>query len=88
MIPQGVYPASTGIGVKGRGLVGSCLSLQTKRKDAFLLPLENPQQTPAYAYHPRYSPQSPKFSRGMALVLGEYAIIWVSGTASVINSES
>jgi len=88
MIPQGVYPASTGIGTLGMGLVGSCLSLQTERKDALLLPLENPRQTPAYAYPPRHSPQSPKFSRAMALLLGQYAITWVSGTASVINSAS
>src|SRR6185369_1184800 len=53
-----------------------------------LLPLENPQQTPAYAYHPRFSPQSPKFSRGVALVLGDYITTWVSGTASVVHSLS
>jgi enamine deaminase RidA (YjgF/YER057c/UK114 family) len=88
MIPQGIYPASTGIGTGGMGLVASCLSLQTKRKDACLLPLENPHQTPAYAYHPRYSPQSPKFSRGMALLVGNHVITWVSGTASVVNSQS
>src|SRR5204863_3864197 len=50
MIPHGIYPASTGIGMKGMGIVASCLSLQTERKDAVLIPLENPQQTPAYAY--------------------------------------
>ena len=88
MIPHGIFPASTGIGTMGMGLVGSCLSLQTRRKDAFLVPLENPRQTPAYAYPPRYSPQSPKFSRGMALLLGAHAITWVSGTASVVNSAS
>jgi enamine deaminase RidA (YjgF/YER057c/UK114 family) len=87
-IPHGVYPASTGIGMQGRGLVASCLTLQTQRDDVFLLPLENPQQTPAYAYHPRYSPRSPKFSRAMALVLRDYLTIWISGTASIVNSES
>lgn len=88
IIPQGLYPASTGIGMAGAGLVASCLSVQTARKDAFLVALENPEQTPAYAYPPRHSPKSPKFSRGMTLVLGEHAITWVSGTASIINSES
>ena len=87
-IPQGIYPASTGIGMNGTDLVAGCLALQTKRKDAFLLPLENPQQTPAYAYHPKYSPQSPKFSRAKALILGGYITTWISGTASVVNSES
>ena len=86
--PRGVYPASTGIGTRGHALGMSCLALQTKRDDVFLLPLENPQQTPAYAYHPRYSPKSPKFSRAMALVLGNYVTTWISGTASIVNSES
>jgi len=87
-IPQGIYPASTGIGMNGKDLLGSCIALETRRNDAVLLPLENPQQTPAYAYHPRFSPQSPKFSRGMALVLGDYITTWVSGTASVVHSNS
>ncbi len=87
-IPHGIYPASTGIGTQGKDLVLSCLTLQTSRDDVRLLPLENPQQTPAYAYHPRYSPQSPKFSRGMALLLGGYVTTWISGTASIVNSES
>jgi enamine deaminase RidA (YjgF/YER057c/UK114 family) len=87
-IPQGIYPASTGIGMAGTGLVAGCVSLETQRKDAFLLPLENPLQTPAYAYHPKYSPQSPKFSRAKALVLGNYVTTWISGTASVVHSES
>jgi enamine deaminase RidA (YjgF/YER057c/UK114 family) len=85
---HGLYPASTGIGIAGTSLVGSCLTLQTQRPDAFLLPLENPQQTPAYAYHPKYSPDSPKFSRAMALVLGHYVTTWISGTASIVDSES
>jgi enamine deaminase RidA (YjgF/YER057c/UK114 family) len=87
-VPQGIYPASTGIGMQGLGLSAGCLTLQTQRKDVQLLALENPQQTPAYAYHPRYSPQSPKFSRAMALVLGNYVTAWVSGTASIVDSES
>jgi enamine deaminase RidA (YjgF/YER057c/UK114 family) len=85
---HGIYPASTGIGMHGQGLVAGCVALQTRRKDATLVHLENPQQTPAYAYHSRYSPQSPRFSRGMALVLGDYVTTWISGTASIVNSES
>jgi enamine deaminase RidA (YjgF/YER057c/UK114 family) len=87
-IPHGIYPASTGIGMTGKGLVASCLSLQTKREDSFLLPLENPLQTPAYAYPLKYSVKSPKFARAKALVLGNYVTTWISGTASVVHSES
>jgi enamine deaminase RidA (YjgF/YER057c/UK114 family) len=86
--PRGVFPASTGIGMAGRDVVMSCMTLQTRRDDVFLLPLENPQQTPAYAYHPKYSPRSPKFARAMALGLGNYVTTWISGTASIVDSES
>jgi enamine deaminase RidA (YjgF/YER057c/UK114 family) len=83
-----VYPASTGIGMSGIGLVTSCLALETQRDDTFLVPLENPQQVPAYAYDAKHSPQSPKFSRAVALVLGNRVTTWVSGTASIVDSES
>ena len=85
---QGIYPASTGIGRAGRGLVASCMSLETERSDVFLVPLENPQQRPAYTYGSRYSSQSPKFSRAVALRLGEYVTTWVSGTASIVEEDS
>lgn len=83
-----MYPASTGIGMAGRGLVLGCHTLQTTRPDARMLTLENPQQVPAYAYGPKYSPQSPKFSRAIALLLKDYVTTWISGTASIVNSES
>lgn len=83
-----VLPASTGIGMVGGGLVLSCLGLQTAREDVSLFPLENPLQIPAYQYPPTYSPETPKFSRAMALVLGDYVTSWISGTASIVNSES
>ncbi len=87
-IPHGIYPASTGIGMEGTDLAASCLALDSRRQDGCLLPLENPRQTPAYAYHPKYSPHSPKFSRAKALVLDDYVTTWISGTASVVQSES
>jgi enamine deaminase RidA (YjgF/YER057c/UK114 family) len=87
-LARNAYPASTGIGMSGQGLVLSCLALETRRKDVCLVPLENPGQTPAYAYHLKHSPQSPKFSRAMALILGDYVTIWISGTASILDSES
>ncbi len=85
---KGFYPASTGIGTLGRGLVTSCLALQTTRKDVRLLPLENPLQTPSYCYEKKFSIKSPKFSRAMVVLLGNYMTTWVSGTASIVNSET
>ena len=50
--------------------------------------IENPRQTSAYDYAKSYSLQSPKFSRAMALSYGPDMTIFISGTASIINSES
>lgn len=83
-----VYPASTGIGTCGDGLIISCLALQTDRDDVRLIPLENPGQTSAFDYGQEYSVKSPKFSRAMAVVIGDYVTTWVSGTASILNSET
>jgi enamine deaminase RidA (YjgF/YER057c/UK114 family) len=82
------YPASTGIGMAGGGLTISCLALQTERDDVRLVPLENPRQTSAFDYSRRFSVKSPKFSRAMAIVIGDYVTTWVSGTASILDSES
>jgi len=82
------YPASTAIGMEpGAGLTLGALAMETSRSDVRLIALENPWQTPAYDYAPHYSPQSPKFSRAMAMIAPEHSIIWVSGTASILNSE-
>ncbi len=83
-----VYPASTGIGMTGLGLTLSCLGLQTSRSDVRLQALENPGQTSAYDYAHRFSLKSPKFSRAMAVVIGDYVTTWISGTASILDSES
>ena len=83
-----VYPASTGIGVDGRGIMLSAIALATDREDIIAVPLENPRQTPAYDYSAHYSPASPKFSRALALSCGNYATIFISGTASITSSET
>lgn len=83
-----VYPASTGIGTDGTGVVVSCIAVQSDRADLVLLPLENPRQASAFDYQLRYGPQSPKFARAMAVVVGHTATIFISGTAAITNSES
>ena len=83
-----VYPASTGIGADDFDVVMSAVALDTKRKDVKVVPLENPNQTSAFDYGAVYSPQSPKFSRAMAVVAGKECLIFVSGTASITDSES
>ncbi|MBN2292482.1 MAG: dioxygenase [Pirellulales bacterium] len=83
-----VYPASTGIGTDGRGILMSCVALATKRDDVFLTPLENPRQVAAFDYAAVYSPESPKFARAMAVRIGNIDTVFVSGTASITDSES
>ncbi|NLY02327.1 MAG: hypothetical protein GXY83_40090 [Rhodopirellula sp.] len=83
-----VFPASTGIGTNNGDVVMSCIAISTDRKDLKLIPLENPFQTSACDYAAEYSPKSPKFARAMALSCGECATIFVSGTASITDSES
>ena len=85
---QAVYPASTGIGMCGMGITMSATAIDTDRKDVFILPLENPQQTPVYEYDAVYSPKSPKFVRALAEAIGDYVVVWISGTASIVSSKT
>jgi hypothetical protein len=77
-----VYPASTGIGTNGKDVVMSCIAVATDRDNIRFVPLENPQQVAAFDYGQRYSPQSPKFSRAMAITVCNCATIFISGTRS------
>lgn len=83
-----IYPASTGIGTLGHGLMTTCLALQTERTDVQMLSLENPLQTSAFSYPSSYSVKSPKFSRAMAMRIGSHVTTWISGTASIVNAET
>jgi enamine deaminase RidA (YjgF/YER057c/UK114 family) len=83
-----VYPASTGIGTCGKGVLMSCIALEISRPDVLIIPLENPHQTAAFDYGAHYSPRSPKFARAMAVAAGDSATIYVSGTASITESET
>ena len=94
-VPEGkagaVYPASTGIGADGLGIWMAAVAARTdSEKEVGLktVPLENPEQTSAFDYSAVYSPQSPKFSRAMALVGGSACHIYISGTASINDSET
>ena len=87
-VTETVYPASTDIGTDIRDVIMSCLALTTKRDDVIARPLENPLQTSAFDYMACYCPKSPKFSRAMALTSGACTTYFISGTASITQSES
>lgn len=52
-----------------------------------MVPIENPQQIPAYRYPHRYGPRAPSFARA-SLVGSDAQALYVSGTASIVQSES
>jgi enamine deaminase RidA (YjgF/YER057c/UK114 family) len=83
-----VFPASTGIGMKGSEMSLGGIALKSERSDIVLFPLENPKQTAAYDYAHEYGPDSPKFSRAMAIVAGELVTTFISGTASITASDT
>ena len=91
-VPKGhrglICPASTGIGAEGRDTMISAIALATEREDIVTVPLENPRQTSAYNYASAHSPISPRFSRAMAVSCGDYATIFISGTASIVGEET
>ena len=69
-------------------IVMSCIAVGSQDKDLVLVPLENPGQTAAFDYGETYSPKSPKFSRAMAVISKGNAMTFISGTASITDSES
>ena len=84
-----VYPASTGIGADGDTVVMSALAVKFDDPEhGVILPLENPQQTSAFCYGTEYSIKSPKFSRALLLANHDSGMIFVSGTASIIEQET
>ncbi|MDR2169337.1 MAG: hypothetical protein LBP59_04275 [Planctomycetaceae bacterium] len=82
------FPASTGIGADDVDVVIAAVAVEAAREDFIAVPLENPHQTSAFSYGVNYSPQSPKFARGMAIAFDNWCQIFVSGTASITDSES
>lgn len=80
-----IYPAATGIGSKGNNL---CILLFAIHIDAARYCIENPRQVPAYQYPTKYGASSPKFSRAAYVECENEKIIFLSGTASIIGSNS
>lgn len=79
------FPAGTGIGSFGGDIAVYFLSTAHKNH----VHLENPRQVPAYKYPAQYGPKSPSFARATHYDRGEGRFdIYVSGTASVLGSES
>ncbi|MGH8328549.1 MAG: hypothetical protein ACRET2_17510, partial [Steroidobacteraceae bacterium] len=77
----GNVPAASALGAAA----GSPLTiyfLASRRAPAFI---ENPRQVSAYRYPPQYGPRSPAFSRATVLGEGSEAMLFISGTASIVG---
>jgi len=78
------FPAGTAIGVRhGEKLQ---VALLCSRSAAQMV--ENPRQTSAYQYPRDYGPVGPSFARASQLSTSHTRQMWVSGTASIVGSES
>jgi len=51
-------------------------------------PIENPRQISAYHYPEKYGPRSPVFSRAMLTQTKGKALLFISGTASIVGDET
>jgi enamine deaminase RidA (YjgF/YER057c/UK114 family) len=77
----GSVPAASALGAAS----GSPLTiyfLASRSAPAFI---ENPRQVSAYRYPAQYGPRSPAFSRATVLGEGSEAMLFISGTASIVG---
>ncbi len=81
------YPASTGIGSRNQIGCVSVLACKKKCGDTFT-PFENRVQTNAYQYPENKSEIPPLFARAISLQSRNNQLISISGTASIIGSDS
>jgi enamine deaminase RidA (YjgF/YER057c/UK114 family) len=80
----GGVPAASALGAAS----GSPLTiyfLASRRAPAFI---ENPRQVSAYRYPAQYGPRSPAFSRATVLGAGSAAVLFISGTASIVGHQT
>lgn len=77
------FPAASAVGMTTPGLTIYFVASRTP-----VLQVENPRQVAAYDYPPVYGPKSPSFSRSAIAQWGPSALIFVSGTSSVVGHES
>ena len=77
----GNVPAASALGAAAESPL-TVYFLASRRAPAFI---ENPRQVSAYRYPAQYGPRSPAFSRATVLGEGDGAMLFVSGTASIVG---
>jgi chorismate lyase/3-hydroxybenzoate synthase len=83
-LDENVLPAGTAIGTHQQGVL-SVVALTSKYPFAAI---ENPRQTSAYRYPRQYGPESPRFSRGGTVIVGDDSLHLISGTAAIVGHET
>jgi enamine deaminase RidA (YjgF/YER057c/UK114 family) len=76
-------PAACALGCDGGSLVVMVLAA---RRPA--VAIENPRQVSAYRYPAKYGPKPPTFSRAALYREGRNALLFISGTASIVGHET
>lgn len=88
------YPAATGIGAEGEGIVVGCIAF--KSASGAIYPIDNPLQVAAHVYSEKVlidnaagaMKSTPKFERAKVIVTGRGACCFVSGTAAIRGEQS
>jgi enamine deaminase RidA (YjgF/YER057c/UK114 family) len=79
----GNVPAACALGTASGGLHIAFLATR-----ADVIGIENPRQLAAYHYPSQYGPRSPTFSRAGMVHLGGHAMLFISGTASIVGHQT
>jgi chorismate lyase/3-hydroxybenzoate synthase len=80
---EGWIPAASALGIDENTFALAFVAGQTKG-----VPIENPEQTPAYEYPGEYGPKSPSFARGLVADINGRRTGFLSGTSSVKGCET
>lgn len=91
------YPAATGIGSSAGGVIIDFVAFQSN-SSCKIKTIKSPVQKDAHLYSKEVlaagrtdgqkSETTPKFERGKAVVINDYAQIYISGTAAIIGQKS
>jgi FkbO/Hyg5 family chorismatase len=82
-VPTGM-PAASAVGSAHEGITVCLLAVRSGR----LTTIENPLQVPAYRYPGVHGPKPPSFARAAHLDRAEGAVLFLSGTASILGHET
>jgi chorismate lyase / 3-hydroxybenzoate synthase len=76
-------PSASAVGARSGGLALYFIAARAPGHQR-----ENPRQVSAYHYPPQYGPRSPSFARATLKRWGSEALLFISGTASIVGHES